>query len=450
MKRTKDTSNQILEGAIWKQLLLFFFPILLGTFFQQFYNTIDMIIVGRFVGTQALASVGGSAGQIINLVVGFFTGLSAGAGVIISQQYGAGNQKMLNDGIHTAYALCIVGGIVFTVLGVVLSPQILYLMKTPEDVLQSSTLYLRIYFFGILFVFIYNIGSGILRALGDSKRPLYFLIICCVLNVILDLIMVVIFRMGVAGVALATLIAQAVSAVLVTLSLMKSDDIYRLELRKISFNGWLLKSQLFLGIPGGIQSVMYSLSNVIIQTAINSYGISATAAWAAESKIDALFWMINGAFGVSITTFVGQNFGAGKKDRIKKGIRVCLFMHQAVSLLITCILIGFRGTLFGIFTSDAEVVRIGSEMLMGIAPFFLVFSFIEIYSSSLRAMGDVVKPMFITMFGVCLLRVFWTLVIVPLRPSILMIVMNYPVTWCVTAVLFLIYFGKMKKKLLRE
>lgn len=439
--------NGITEGAIWKQLLYFFFPILLGTFFQQLYNTIDMVIVGRFVGKEALACVGGSAGQIINLVVGFFTGLSAGAGVIISQFYGARDVRGLNDGIHTAYAMSVAGSIVFTILGVLISPALLGWMNTSEELMDGSALYLRIYFAGILFVFIYNVGSGILRALGDSRRPLYYLILCCLVNILLDLVMVLGLKLGVAGVALATVMAQGISALLVTRALMKSDDIYRLELRKIRFHVRTLKRQLYLGLPGGFQSVMYSLSNIIIQSAVNVYGTNATAAWAAIGKVDSLFWMISGAFGVSITTFVGQNYGAGKMDRVKKGVKVCLGMDQVASVLISALLLTFRYQLLGIFTSDMEVVRIGAHFMEMLTPCYIIFSFIEIFSSGLRGTGDVIMPMVLTLFGVCLLRIVWIFLAVPVWPSLDTIVFNYPLTWGVTAVMFIIYYGKKINKI---
>lgn len=450
MKKGTKTGNPITEGVIWKQILFFFFPILLGSFFQQFYNTIDMIIVGRFVGKEALASVGGSSGQIVNLVVGFFTGLSAGASVMIAQHYGAGNEKLLNDGIHTAYAMSIVGGILFGVLGVLISPTILGWMNTPSDLVAGSSVYLRIYFAGIIFVFIYNVGSGILRALGDSRTPLYILIVCCLVNIVLDLVMVVIFGLGVAGVAIATLIAQAVSACLVTAALMRSKDIYRLELRKIRFNFRLLKSQLYLGIPGGFQSVMYSLSNIIIQTAVNGYGTNAAAAWASQSKLDAIFWMMSGAYGASITTFVGQNYGAGKHDRIEKGIKNCILMYQGTAVFLAGFLLIFRYPLFRIFTADEAVVQIGAEIMMAIAPYFIIFSFVEILSSALRSMSVVIAPLFMTMFGVCLLRVIWIFFVVPLNPSLKMIVSNYPVTWVVTSVMFICYYLHKKKTLLHR
>ncbi|MDO4305648.1 MAG: MATE family efflux transporter [Eubacteriales bacterium] len=447
MKRQISPGNQITEGVIWKQLLFFFFPILLGTFFQQFYNTIDMVVVGRFVGKEALASVGGSAGQIVNLVVGFFTGLSAGAGVIISQFYGARDTRNLNAAIHTAYAFSIAGGILFMIPGILVSPAMLRWMNTSPELLPSSEAYLRIYFSGIIFMFIYNIGSGILRAVGDSKRPLYYLIICCLLNIILDLVMVPGLHLGVAGVAIATVLAQAFSAVLVTAALIRSKDIYRLRLLEIRFHGRVLKSQLYVGLPGGFQSVMYSISNIIIQAAVNVYGTDTTAAWAAYGKLDAIFWMISGAFGVSITTFVGQNYGAGRHDRIRKSVRVCLLMDFGVSVFLTAFLIFFRMPLFHIFTEDSNVIQIGSHLLKLITPYYIVFVVIEVLSSALRGVSDVIIPTLLTLFGVCLLRIVWIFFAVPLKPSIEMVSFSYPITWITTAVLFIIYYNIKKRRL---
>ena len=437
--------NQITEGVIWKQLLVFFFPILFGTFFQQLYNTVDMVVVGRFLGTEALASVGGSSGQIVNLVVGFFTGLSAGAGVVISQHYGAENREKVNDAIHTAYAFSIAGGVFFGILGIAASPAILRLMNTPAEIMDLSVLYLRIYFGGILFVFLYNVGSGILRALGNAKLPLYFLIVCCVVNILLDLLMVVGFGMGVAGVALATVAAQGISAALVTITLLRSRVLCEFHLSGIRFHAGVFRAQLHLGIPGGLQSVMYSFSNIIVQAAVNVYGTQTAAAWSADSKLEAIFWMISGAFGVSITTFVGQNYGAGKLDRVLKGTRVCLWMDQGASILISVLLVVFARPLFGIFTTDPEVLEIGVTIVRMIAPFYVVFSFIEILSSTLRGVSDVVIPMFLTMAGVCVLRILWILVLLPRHASLETIILNYPVTWVVTAALFLLYYHRKTK-----
>lgn len=335
MRVTAMSKNQITEGVIWKQLLFFFFPILLGTLFQQLYNTADTVVVGRFVGTQALAAVGGSTGQIVNLVVNFFVGLASGATVIIARYYGARDRIKLNNALHTAIALSIVGGIVTGIAGILLTPSLLKMMNTPADVIEGSTMYLRIYFAGIIFVFVYNIGSGILRAVGDSKRPLYFLIVCCFLNIFLDILFVVYLKLGVKGAAFATVISQAVSALLVILSLTKSVDIYRLRPNKIRFYKSLLIAIITIGLPAGLQSVMYGISNIIIQTSLNSLGTETVAAHTAFAKIDAIYWMISGAFSVSIITFIGQNYGARKFDRMKKSIKVCLLMDLIASLLLT-------------------------------------------------------------------------------------------------------------------
>lgn len=444
---TSASKNEIIEGIIWKQLLLFFFPILLGSFFQQLYNTADAIIVGRVVGKEALAAVGGSAGLIINLVVSFFMGLTAGASVIVSQFFGSKNQEKVNDGIHTVYAFSIIGSIVMTVSGMILSPAILSLMNTPGELMADSILYLRIYFAGIFFTFIYNTGSGILRALGDSKRPLYCLIVCCVMNVVLDFMMVVLLDMGIAGAAVATVISQAVSAVLVTWFLMSSTSLCQFSLRKIRIHRDTLRSELMIGFPGGLQYAMYSISNMIVQSALNKFGTDTAAAWAAYGKMDAIFWMISGAFGIAITTFVGQNYGAGKMDRVKKSIFVCIGMDLLVSIVMTAFFLLLRVPLFHIFVSDTSVVEIGSQMLRQIAPFYAVFVFTEILSGALRGIGDVVIPMFITTGGICLLRVIWILAVVPLCPTLTVTMFNYPVSWGLTSALFLVYYFYRARRL---
>lgn len=442
-----SSKNEITDGIIWKQLLLFFFPILLGSFFQQLYNTIDAVVVGRFVGKNALAAVGGSAGLISNLVVSFFMGLTAGASVIVSQFFGSKNREKVNDSIHTIYAFSIIGSFVMAILGILLSPAILTLMNTPEELMADSVLYLQIYFGGIFFVFIYNTGSGLLRALGDSKRPLYCLIVCCLINVVLDLVMVLVFHLGIAGAAIATVIAQAISAVLVTWFLMTSSDLCQFSLRKIRIHKETLKSELVLGFPGGLQYAMYSISNMIVQSALNKFGTDTAAAWAAYGKLDAIFWMISGAFGIAITTFVGQNYGAGKMDRVKKSIFVCTAMDFAVSIVMTLFFIFLRVPLFHIFVADTNVVQIGSDMLILITPFYCTFVFTEILSGALRGMGDVMIPMFITTGGICLLRVVWILIIVPLCPTLTVTLLNYPVSWVLTAVLFLVYYFYRARKM---
>ena len=414
MNEIESKENQIIHGVIWKQLLLFFFPIVLGTFFQQIYNTADAIVVGRFVGTEALAAVGGSTSQIINLIVGFFVGLSSGATVVISQYYGAHDRENLSKALHTAFAFSLVGSVVITAVGLICSPILLRVMNTTEEVIGPSATYLRIYFGGILFVFIYNIGSSILRAVGDSRRPLYYLIVCCIINIVLDVVLVVGLGMGVAGAAIATVFAQGVSAVLVVMALCRSTDLFRLEIRKIRFHREALELLIKIGLPAGLQSVMYSFSNVIIQTALNAFGTNTMAAWTACGKIDSFFWMVINAFGISITTFVGQNYGARKFGRMRKSVRICIAMAVGASISISAIFILFGRYVYQLFTTDAAVVEIGMHMITMMAPAYAIYVFIEIYSGALRGTGDVLVPMLMTCGGVCVLRILWMMFVVPL------------------------------------
>ena len=450
MKQKTQNINQITEGIIWRQLLLFFFPIVFGTFFQQLYNTIDTVIVGQFVGKAALASVGGSATQLINLVVGFFTGLSSGASVVIAQFFGAKDERSVKESLHTAYAFSILGSIVISALGIGLAPQLLRWMNTPEELFADSTLYLRIYFAGILFVFIFNVGSSILRAVGDSKNPLYYLIACCFINIFLDLLFVIVFHLGVAGVAYATFLSQAISALLVTHKLMTSHSILTLKIRDIRLHKNVLKSQLWIGLPAGFQSVMYSISNVIIQAALNRFGTDTVAAWSAYGKLDAIFWMVSGAIGISITTFVGQNYGARKYDRVHKSVRICLGIDSIISVILIVFLMLFRIPLFRLFTQDPSVIRIGSDMLALITPCYIFFVFIEVLAGALRGMGDVMIPTLITLLGVCVLRLIWIAVVLQISPTVNAIIYSYPVTWIATAVLFIIYYLYKKKRILKS
>lgn len=446
-EKTQVNQNNIIEGVIWKQLLLFFFPIMLGSFFQQFYNTVDAVIVGQFVGKNALAAIGGSSAMIISLILGFFGGLASGASVIISRYFGSRDSAGVSKSIHTIYAFSMVSSILVAVIGIALSPFMLSLMNTPAELMEESVLYLRIYFAGIIFVFIYNVGSYVLRALGDSRRPLVYLIVCCFINVVLDILLVLVYPMGVVGAAIATLIAQAVSAVLVTRALARSVNLCHFSFKEIKIHKEVLKSELFIGIPGGFQSAMYSISNMMIQTAINGFGTDASAAWAAYGKLDAIFWMISGSFGIAITTFVGQNFGAGKYERVKKSVKICMGMDMVVSVAMTVFLIAFRVPLFGIFTTDAKVVEVGAYMLRLMTPYYALFVFIEILSGALRGMGDVIIPMFMTMGGICVLRILWISVAVPKNPTIPMVILNYPISWVLTSIMLIGYYWYKTSKL---
>lgn len=445
-----DKKNQITEGVIWKQLLIFFFPIMVGTLFQQLYNTVDAIIVGRFVGKQALASVGGSAAVLTNFVIGFFTGLSAGATVIISQFYGAKNLKQLSKGLHTAYAFSITVSLLISVIGWFATPALLHLLKTPTDVIPDSILYLRIYFLGMIFTLTYNMGSSIMRAIGDSRRPLIYLVICCGINIVLDILFVIVFHMGIAGAAIATVISQGASAILVTRSLMKSYGILKLELRSIRFHGALLKSELKIGLPGGIQSFGYSISNIIIQAVINDFGTDTAAAWAAYGKLDAIFWTVCGSFGIAITTFAGQNYGARKFDRVKKSVRVCLGMALGVCGSLIVFLMVFCRPLYHIFTTDYAVVDIGVYMLRLITPSYVIFIFVEIFSGALRGIGDVLIPSTITLGGVLLVRLTWILFVTLMTGELSTLLYSYPLAWGATALLLIPYYFHRRKQILVE
>lgn len=440
-------TNKITEGVIWQQLLLFFFPILFGTFFQQLYNAADAIVVGRFVGKEALSAVGGSTGMLTQVVVGFFVGLSSGSAVMISQYYGAKRPEMAGYAVHTSIAFSILAGIVIMVMGIWLAPAMLMAMDTPADVLELSVIYIRIYFAGIIGNLIYNMGAAILRAVGDTRRPLFFLIASCLVNIVLDVLFVVGLHMGVMGAALATIISQAFSAVLVILVLVKTQDMYRLNLKQIHIDSRMLKRIIRIGFPAGLQSVMYSSSNVIIQSSINALGTNTVAAWAAYSKLDSVFWMIVSAFGISVTTFVGQNYGAGKPERVREGIRCCMVMTLVVSIVISMLIYNWGIYGFQLFTTDVDVVRIGIDMMRYLTPFYVTYVTIEILSGALRGVGDCWVPMVLCCFGVCVLRITWILVAVPLKEDMYTIMFSYPMTWVVTTVLFILYylfFSKLK------
>ena len=442
--KTKTANNQITEGVIWKQLLLFFFPILFGTFFQQLYNTTDAVIVGNFVGKEALASVGGPAATIINLLVGFFTGLASGATVIIAQFYGAGKDEEVSHSVHTSIALAIAGGAILTVVGILISPTALRWMNTPDDIMRPSITYMTIYFIGTIPSLIYNIAAGILRAVGDSKRPLYFLIASCFINIVLDLFFVVVLRMGVAGVAIATIISQTISAAMTIIALVHTKDSYQLRFKEIRFTKHIFISIVRIGLPAGIQSSMYSISNLIIQTSINGFGTDTVAAWTAYSKIDGIFWMIMSAFGVAITTFAGQNFGAGKIKRVHRSVAVCLGMSAFTSVLLSFIVIQFGSVILQLFTNDPAVIEICMGMIQIVAPTYITYICIEILGGAVRGCGDAFIPMVITGVGVCLLRIVWIFVAVPLHHEISTVVLSYPITWAVTSIASIIYYKKGK------
>lgn len=431
--------SQITEGVIWKQLLKFFFPILLGTFFQQLYNTVDTIIVGRFVGTQALAAVG-STSALINLINGFFIGLSTGSTVVLSQSYGANNQSDVKRTMQTNAVLAIILGVLSILIGVLGSPGLLHLIKTPKSCIGDAITYARIYFAGTFATVIYNMGSASLRAMGDSRRPLFFLIITSFSNILLDLLFVVALNQGIAGAAIATVISQIISAVLVVISLCRLPEDIRLDLRKLHINGSLLRRILIIGIPAGLQFITFDLSNLLVQSGINSFGDVTTAAWAAFFKADAMTWMVSGAFGVSITTFVGQNFGAQKYRRIRQSVWTCLGISIAVQLFLSFFTLTFRHFILGIYTTDTEVIRVGAYAMLWIVPFNALFMFVEVFAGTMRGTGYSAMPTMITGVCICCFRVLWVLLVVSRWHTIEILCIVYPISWVLAATVFLIAY----------
>lgn len=438
---TGSASRQITEGVIWKQILRFFFPILLGTFFQQMYNTVDTIIVGRFVSTQALAAVG-TTGPLVSMINGFFTGLSSGATVILAQFFGANDRKGVDNALHTGFALSLMLGLLVMAVGCLLGPGILVWMKTPEECLPMSAEYIRIYFAGALASVVYNMEAGILRAMGDSRRPVYSLIAACLVNIVMDILLVVVLGMGVAGAALATVLSQVISALILLWILLREKE-YPLVLSRLHLDGRLLKRILYIGIPAGLQFVTFDLSNTLIQSGINSFGPVVMAAWTAYGKTDALVWMVSGAFGVAITTFVGQNFGAQRYDRVRQSVRVCLGMSIGTVGTLSLLMLLFRRFILGIYTADPGVIDSGAYMMSIIVPFEAVFMPVEIFAGTLRGVGDSVKPTLITCLCVCVVRVVWLATAVRAHHTLFMLCLCYPMTWVLAATVFTVVYLRM-------
>ena len=434
-------ARNITEGVIWKQLLIFFFPILLGTFFQQMYNAVDTIIVGRFVGTQALAAVG-STGALISLLNGFCIGLSSGATVLISQFFGANDHPGVNKALHTSIGLSLVLGLFISFCGLCFGPQILQLMKTPDDCLDGALVYARIFFSGAIASMVYNMGAGILRAMGDSRRPMIFLVITCFINIFLDIYFVVVLKMGIAGAAVATVLSQIISAVLVVMVLLRLPTEYTLQLSRIRIDPTLLKRILSVGVPAGLQFVTFDLANLLIQSGINSFGSATMAAFTAYAKADMLTWMLSGAFGVAITTFVGQNYGAQKYDRIYQSVRICLGMGVALIGFCSTLIILFRYFILGIFSADLEVIRLGAWLMLWVVPFNVIFVPVEIFGGAMRGTGYSAVPTAITSICVCLFRVLWLFTVVRRFHTLGMLMLCYPISWALADIAFLITYRR--------
>lgn len=431
------------EGVIWKEILLFSIPLLLGNLFQQLYNAVDSVVVGNYIGAQALAAVGSSA-PVINLLVSFFMGLAVGAGVIISRYFGARKKEELHIAVHTSLALTFAAGLVMTLIGVLISPYVLQWVGTPSDVMESSVLYLRIYFLGILSVMVYNMGSGILRAVGDSRNPLYFLIVSSVTNIILDMLFVIVFHMGIAGVGWATLIAQTISAVLTMLLLMRTKEEYQVKLKHIRFHKHMLYEIVRLGLPSGLQNAIVSFSNVIVQSNINAFGSLAMAGCGSYTKIDGFAILPVMSYSMALTTFTGQNIGAKKYDRVKQGAKTGILMSVLTIVCISALLLMLGPNVLAIFSSDPTVINYGLYMMHVLAPGYIFLAISHAFNGIIRGAGITTVPMIVMVTCWCGLRMAWILTSVPLFHDIGVVFMGWPLTWIASALWLFLYYRKGK------
>lgn len=443
MNKRRQTDHSMTQGNIFRQLLLYSLPLLAGNFFQQCYNTVDSIVLGNFVGKAALAAVGTTM-PIINTLIGLFLGLSTGIGVVISQFYGAGEEKKVGQAVQTSLVLVLILCGLFTAVGIGMVPFMLRLMATPADVFAPAQLYLRLYFAGVSGLMLYNLGAGILRAVGDSRRPLYFLIFSAVVNTGLDLLFVAGFRWGIAGAALATVVAQGLSALLVLVVLTRSDACYRIQWRGLRVQKGILRNIFVVGIPSGLQLAITSFSNVFVQSYVNRFASSCMAGWAAYQKIDAFVLLPMTTLSVAATTFVGQNVGAGNWDRAKRGVRCAMGMATVVTVIILIPLMIFARPLCALFNQEAEVLFYGSYFIRLISPFYLVANFNQIYTGALRGAGDAKVPMVIMLGSFVVFRQIYLFVTYRLFGTLLPIALGYPVGWVLCSILLFFYYRSGK------
>ena len=440
--RAVRPQQSMTEGSIWKGLIYFAIPIFFGNLFQQLYNTADTLIVGNFLGKEALAAVA-SSGNLIFMMVGFLHGMAMGAGVLIAKHYGAKDYKKMRTAIHTDIAFALIAGIALTAVGVVLTPHILRWMGTPENVLPNSISYFRTYFLGSSASFLYNVCTGILQAVGNSRHPLYYLVISSVVNVGLDLLFVGVFRWGVWSAALATVISQVLSAVLCVTKLLTTTEEYRVRVREIRLELPVLRQIVGFGLPSGVQNSVIALANVLVQANINAFGDSAMAGCGSYSKLEGFAFLPVTCFSMALATFVSQNLGARQHDRVKKGAKLGIFCAMAVAEIIGIILFTFAPALVGMFNSDPEVVGYGSSQARVISLFFCLLALNHCMAGILRGAGKASVPMTVMLASWCLLRVTYITVMVRTFERIEVIFSAYPVTWTVSAIIFLIYYFKV-------
>ena len=427
------------EGTIWKQLVLFALPLLAGNVFQQLYNTVDSIVVGNFVGADALGAVT-SVAPAINTLVGLFMGMSSGASVVISQFFGARNNIQLRKSVHTSIVTTTLLAFVFMLVGYYMTPPMLRFMKTPDSITPLATTYLRIYFLGILGLMIYNMGSAILRAVGDSRRPLYFLILTSIMNVVLDLLFVIVFHLGVAGVAYATIISQFVSAILIMIVLFRSQECYSLRWNEMKIDQSMLGRIVYIGLPAGLQMAITSFSNVFVQSYINNFGAASTSGWGAYGRIDSFVILPMQSLALAATTFVGQNAGAGRIERIRTGIRTTLTLAIACTLAVCIPEFIIAPHVISLFSRDPQVMYYGALFIRLNCLFDVLCCMNQVHAGALRGMGDAKVPMFIMLGSFVVFRQIYLFIMSHLTGSIYPIALGYPAGWLVCSILMFLYF----------
>ena len=439
-------TTDMTKGNITPLLIKFAIPVFAGSLFQQLYNTVDSIVVGNYVGKEALAAIG-STTSLINSMIGFFMGLATGAGVVISQYFGAKDTVNLRKTVHTMILGTIIAGIVVTFAAIYSSPLLLRLMNTPDDVITLSDDYLVIYFEGVIFLMLYNIGSGILRAVGDSKRPLYFLIITSIINVVLDLVFVIKFNLGVQGVAYATIISEAVSAVMVMWVLFSSRECYQLRIKELKISGNVLKRVLKIGLPGGIQMALTAFSNVFVQGYINYFGSSCMAGWASYNKVDIFALLPMQSIALANTTFTGQNYGAGNMLRVKEGVKKSLYLSLVSTFILIIPIMLFSKTFVSIFNQDKEVIYYGSYFLIVCSPFYLLCCINQIYAGALRGLGNATIPMIFMLSSFVLFRQIYLFTVTHITRAFFPVSIAYPMGWILCSALMFVYYKKYINRL---
>lgn len=437
------TVEPMTKGSIWKRMIFFALPLLLGNLFQQLYNTVDSLIVGNFLGSSALAAVS-SSGSLIFMLIGFLSGISSGAGVIVSQYFGAGDTENLHKAVHTTVAFGTVAGLLMTAAGVLLSPQILIWMGTPESVMPESVIYLQVYFSGSLGFVLYNIFVGILQAIGDSRHPLYYLMLSSVINLVLDVLFIEVFHTGVGGAALATVISQVFSAILCLIQLLKTKESYRLQIQEIKFTAPILRQIIRIGLPSGIQNSIIAFANVVVQAYINAFGEMAMAGYGAYTKIEGFAFLPINSFTMAMTTFVGQNLGARQTERTRKGARFGILVTISLAEFIGVLVFLFAPQLIAAFDSTPEVIRFGVEKARTAALFYCLLAYSHSVASVLRGAGKAMIPMIIMIVFWCLVRVAFLAVTIPMTQNIQMLYFVYPLTWGLSSITFFVYYRKAR------